>query len=209
MRGALQALCETALSRQFVGKRLVMDKAAFARPAGGSLINPQGLRVPPFQTGLFSTDEQMLVCEGHGATLGQPLQRFNIRRDFGADFGLPLGRSRAVNCRQREQGIDPVIYALDVATRGPQQRFGVCSVFERRLGVTQQEVLLDLDNPMEADGYDITTLQLSCLDGGLINDCRLTCVSTKLLNEGLDATDDVAHMAKLHSFGELQNLYGL
>src|ERR1700730_2428237 len=152
--------------------------------------------MPAFQASLLALEQQALVGEGHGTASRPPLQRLYVRCEFGEDRLLPLRRGSVKDRHQRERIVDTVVDVRDMAARRPKQRLRFGGAFEGRRWIAKQEMPLDLQNPVEADYDGDAPLLQPRLDRRLVKLNRPAVGSAKALDEGLNAAEDIAHMAE-------------
>src|SRR5580658_6872913 len=99
MASRFETLCEAALGCQLVGQGLILNKAVVTSRTDGLLVQPQGVRVPPFEAGDLSRHQRQFVAKCRRTIVGPLAQLFAMCDQDRHPCLLLLVRGRLIKCR--------------------------------------------------------------------------------------------------------------
>src|SRR5258707_2655713 len=147
-------LCETAKavesSCQFTGERLVLEETTLRRRADCPLVQWHGLGVPSFEARPFRRDQGVFMRERRRAALRPSLKRPHVCDEIPAELCLSLRRRRWKDRGDGKRMIKAVIHRLQNETSRPENRLRLGGKLKGSLRVAQQDVPLQLQDPMKA-----------------------------------------------------------
>src|SRR5439155_24333065 len=137
-------------SRQFAGERLVLEEAAIRGRTDCLLVQLHGLDFSSFEACPFRRDQRVFMRERRRAALRPPLKRRQVCNEVLAKLCLSLRRGRLKDCSDGERVIKAVIHRLKIETGRPENRLRLGGKLKGSLRVAQQEVPLQLQDPVKA-----------------------------------------------------------
>src|SRR5258707_1033517 len=135
---------------QFARERPVLEEAALRGRANCLFVQLHGLDVSSFKACPFRRDQGVFMRESRRTALRPPLKRCQVSDEILAKLCPSLGRGRFKDRGDGERMIEAVIHRLKIETRRPENRLRLCGKLEGSLRVAQQELPLQLQDPVKA-----------------------------------------------------------
>src|SRR6266702_8558564 len=177
-------------SCQFAGERLVLEEAALRRQADRPLVQRHGLDVPSFEARPLRRDQCVFMRERRRTTLRPSLKRLQVCDNILTEPGPSLGRRRGKDRGDGKRMIKAVIHRLKIGTGRPENRFRLGGKLKGSLRVAQQEVPLQMQDPVKAGNEGNAAPEHPRFEGRLVEGRAASRSAAKALDETLDAQND-------------------
>ena len=165
----VEAACRIEAGRQFIGDRLIVNKAVFSGRADGLFIQAHRVDIVPLNAGNLCTDQRGAVLEIVRAIDRPELELPVVGRQY-IDMLLPLVRRRGVRgCGMRQRAVELILCFFKVGWRCPQQPLRPRRGLHGRRITARKETCLQLADPVPAlDKRQIRICRKTALDPSLI-----------------------------------------
>src|SRR5882724_3083386 len=192
-------------SCQFARERAVLEEAALRGRANCPFVQLHGLDVSSFEACPFRRDQGVFMRERRRAALRPPLKRRQVCNEVLAKLCLSLRRGRLKDCSGGERVIKAEIHRLKIETGRPENRLRLGGKLKGSLRVAQQEVPLQLQDPVKAGNEGNAAPEHSCFKRRLVEGRAAPRSAAKALDETLNAQDD--QLTKFVFTDEIQGIY--